>query len=69
VRSLSLSGLGDTVLIEFEIVLAPVLADGTFVYNQAELSAGGLALAVSTIRTSTHRRIPTCRTTMIQRRS
>ena len=47
IRNLSLSGLGDTVLVEFEVDLAPLIADGTFVYNQSAVSAGGLEIAVS----------------------
>jgi hypothetical protein len=35
VRNLSLDGAGATVLIEFEIVLAPVIANGSLVLNQS----------------------------------
>ena len=37
VRNLSIGGLGESVLVEFEVQLAPVIANDTFVYNQSEL--------------------------------
>ncbi len=42
VRNLSLGGLGESILIEFEVELAPVIANDTFVYNQSELRFDGL---------------------------
>ena len=41
VRDLSIGGLGQTVLVEFEVALQPVIADGTYVFNQSQLSTGG----------------------------
>ena len=37
VRNLSIGGLGETVLVEFEVQLAPVLANDSFVYNQSDM--------------------------------
>jgi hypothetical protein len=37
IRNLSIGGLGDTVLVEFEVQLEPVIANDTFVYNQSEI--------------------------------
>lgn len=37
VRNLSIGGLGETLLVEFEVQLAPVIDDGAFVYNQSEM--------------------------------
>ena len=37
VRNLSIGGLGETVLVEFEVELAPVIANDTFVYNQSSM--------------------------------
>ena len=47
VRNLSIGGLGEIVLLEFEIQLAPVIANGTFVYNQSELLFGDYPAAIS----------------------
>ncbi len=47
VRDLSLPGLNDSVLIEFEITLAAVIANGTLVTNQAQLRVDGVAVADS----------------------
>ncbi len=47
IRNLSLSGVGSTLLIEFEITLAPVLADGTQVANQSQLLSSGSPFALS----------------------
>jgi len=47
VRNLSIGGLGETVLIEFELTLAPVIANGTLVLNQSQLSTAGYVLALS----------------------
>ncbi|MEE4161646.1 MAG: THxN family PEP-CTERM protein, partial [Woeseiaceae bacterium] len=47
VRNLSIGGLGESVLVEFEVQLAPVIANETFVYNQSELTFDGLLGAVS----------------------
>ena len=37
VRNLSIGGLGESVLVEFDIQLAPVIANDAFVYNQSDL--------------------------------
>jgi uncharacterized repeat protein (TIGR01451 family) len=47
IRNLSLSGAGSTLLIEFEISLAPALADGTQVANQSQLLSAGVSFALS----------------------
>jgi len=47
IRNLSIGGLGEVVLVEFEVELAPVLADGSYVDNQGELLTGGLPIAIS----------------------
>ncbi|MDH3374506.1 MAG: hypothetical protein OEM85_14160 [Gammaproteobacteria bacterium] len=47
IRNLSLGGLGSSVLIEFEVALVPVIANGTFVYNQSELFYAGNPVALS----------------------
>jgi len=47
VRNLSLAALGDSVVIEFEIDLLPVIADGTFVYNQSSIEYAGFPIALS----------------------
>ena len=44
---LSLAGLGDSVLIEFEVELTPVIANGSYVLNQSEASFAGFPLAIS----------------------
>ncbi len=47
VRSLSLGPLGDSILIEFDVTLQPVIANDSFVYNQSDLVYSGLTVAVS----------------------
>ncbi len=47
IRNLSIGGLGDIVTVEFEVVLAPVIANGTFVYNQSDLLYNGNTIAIS----------------------
>ncbi len=47
IDGLSLGGLGESVLVEFEVDLAPVIANGTFVYNQSEIRFAGLPVALS----------------------
>ncbi len=47
IRNLSLAGLGDSLLIEIEVLLAPVIADGNYVYNQSDLLYNGNTIAVS----------------------
>jgi len=47
IGNLDIGGLGETLLVEYEVDLAPVLADGRIVYNQAELLTGGIPIAVS----------------------
>jgi len=47
IRNLSIGGLGESVLIEFEVQLAPVIANGAFVYNQSEMMFGSYLAAIS----------------------
>jgi uncharacterized repeat protein (TIGR01451 family) len=47
INGLSLGGLGESVLVEFEVDLVPAIVDGTLVYNQSELRIGGLPVAQS----------------------
>ncbi|MEE8311960.1 MAG: hypothetical protein V3R77_06870, partial [Candidatus Binatia bacterium] len=47
VRNLNLPNLNDSLLIEFEITLAPVIANGSYATNQAQLSIGGALFADS----------------------
>ncbi len=47
IRNLSIGGLGESVLVEFEVQLAPVIANDTFVYNQSEIMFDDLSAAVS----------------------
>jgi len=47
VRNLSLANPGDSLLVEFDIRLAPVIANGTGVLNQAEVLADGVRIALS----------------------
>ena len=47
IRGLSLAGLGDSLVIEFEIVLAPVIANGLYVANQSEIMYFGFPVALS----------------------
>ena len=37
IRDLSIGGLGETLLIEFEVQLAPVIANDSIVLNQSEI--------------------------------
>jgi uncharacterized repeat protein (TIGR01451 family) len=46
VRGLSV-GVGETVVVEFEVVLAPVLANASYVVNQSQIVVGGLPVADS----------------------
>jgi uncharacterized repeat protein (TIGR01451 family)/fimbrial isopeptide formation D2 family protein len=47
VRNLTLPASGGTVLVEFEVTLAAVIANGTDVLNQSQLLSGGAVLALS----------------------
>ncbi len=47
VRNLSIGGLGESALVEFEVQLAPVIANDAFVYNQSELLFDDFSAAVS----------------------
>ena len=47
VRSLSLNGPGDSLTIEFEVDLAPVIPDATVVLNQSEATYLGVTIALS----------------------
>jgi uncharacterized repeat protein (TIGR01451 family) len=47
IRNLSIGGLGESILVEFEVQLAPVIANDTFVYNQSQLLDNGLSIALS----------------------
>jgi hypothetical protein len=47
VRNLDIGGIGDSLLIEFEAVLAAVLANGSVVENQSDILVGEFNLAVS----------------------
>ncbi|NND48126.1 MAG: DUF11 domain-containing protein [Woeseiaceae bacterium] len=47
IRNLSIGGSGESVLIEFEVQLAPVIANDAFVYNQSEIMFGDFSAAVS----------------------
>jgi len=47
IDGLSLGGLGETVLVEFEVDLASVIPDANFVYNQSEMRFAGLQVALS----------------------
>jgi uncharacterized repeat protein (TIGR01451 family)/fimbrial isopeptide formation D2 family protein len=47
VRNLSLAGPGDSVMIEFEVVLAPVLANGRAVLNQSQMLVDGTVVWLS----------------------
>jgi len=47
VRGLSLAGLGDSVIVEFEVQLVPVIANGSYVYNQSEILYNNLPIALS----------------------
>ena len=47
VRNLSLGGVGDNIAIEFEVTLAPAIANGSFVANQSSLVYFGNTAAIS----------------------
>jgi uncharacterized repeat protein (TIGR01451 family)/fimbrial isopeptide formation D2 family protein len=47
VGGLNLNGLGTSVTVEFEVQLAPVIADGTIVLNQSQAYYSGYPIAVS----------------------
>jgi len=47
ISGLSLAGLGDSVQVEFEVVLAPVIANGSYVLNQSQASYAGFPVAIS----------------------
>jgi len=47
IRNLSLGGLGDSVLIEFEVSLRPAIANGSYVSNQSQLYYFGNPVALS----------------------
>jgi uncharacterized repeat protein (TIGR01451 family) len=47
IRNLSLAGLGDSIEIEFEVELTPVITDGSIVYNQSQLVYNGNPVTVS----------------------
>ena len=47
VRNLSIGGVGESLLIEFEVQLAPVIANGTYVLNQSEILYSGTTVTVS----------------------
>ena len=52
IDNLSIGGLGDTVIVEFEVQLAPTIASGTYVYNQSDLMFGDYTAALSDDPTS-----------------
>jgi large repetitive protein len=47
ISGLSLAGLGDSIQVEFEVVLAPVIANGSVVLNQSEANYAGYPIAIS----------------------
>jgi uncharacterized repeat protein (TIGR01451 family) len=47
ISGLSLAALGDSLLIEFEIVLQPVIANGSYVLNQSEATFAGYTVGIS----------------------
>jgi len=47
VSNLSIGGLGESVLLEFEVRLAPVISNDAFVYNQSEILLEDFLAAVS----------------------
>jgi len=47
IRNLNLAGLGDSLLVEFEVVLAPVIANGSYVTNQSNIQFAGLSVGLS----------------------
>jgi uncharacterized repeat protein (TIGR01451 family) len=47
IRNLDIGGLGESVEVVFEVELAPVIPNGTFVYNQSELVYNGYTVTIS----------------------
>ena len=47
IDNLSIGGLGDTVVVEFEVQLASTIPSGTYVYNQSDLMFGDYTAAIS----------------------
>ncbi len=47
IDNLSIGGLGDTVVVEFEVQLALTIPSGTYVYNQSDLMFGDYTAALS----------------------
>ena len=47
IRDLTIGGLGESLLIEFEVVLAPVIPNGNYVFNQSEILFAGFSVAQS----------------------
>ncbi len=47
IRNLSLGGLGESILIEFQVDLAPVIANDSYVMNQSEIQFANYTVAVS----------------------
>jgi uncharacterized repeat protein (TIGR01451 family)/fimbrial isopeptide formation D2 family protein len=47
VRGLALAASGGTAILEFEVTLAPVIANGTYVLNQSQLVMAGTTIAQS----------------------
>jgi uncharacterized repeat protein (TIGR01451 family) len=47
VRGFTIAASGGTAVIEFEVTLAPVIANGTYVLNQSQLLMGGTVVALS----------------------
>jgi len=47
IRNLSIGGLGDVVTIQFEVQLAPVIANNSVVLNQSEATFAGYPIALS----------------------
>ncbi|HSG58583.1 MAG TPA: SdrD B-like domain-containing protein [Woeseiaceae bacterium] len=47
VRNLSIGGAGESVVIEFEVTLVPVIANGSYVYNQSRAIYLGNPIALS----------------------
>ncbi|MEJ2258786.1 MAG: hypothetical protein P8X98_17735, partial [Woeseiaceae bacterium] len=47
IDNLSIGGLGDTVVVEFEVQLAVAIPSGTYVYNQSDVMFGDYTAALS----------------------
>lgn len=47
IRNLSIGGLGDEIFVEFEVQLAPVIANDSIVLNQSEVNFLGYPIAIS----------------------